>query len=783
MAITKTFESHTVLSAADLNELKDQANEYIQQVDNNIDGLTMKIGILEVQTQSLTHVPLKIKNGIKYRIYNNGITSIPSLYLRINKNSTGQKLLGQTIQADSFVEFTADNDYNYLYIYEQSQSATIFKMNVGEYPSVISDINELLDTSDNAASSINAAALGFSGRDPFLGYIVGNGVWNTTTANTSYRIFGIKSGDSIVIKSHATQQTQYAFLKGYNKPSNNEAVQFCSGCSRVAMTANNEESLTAPADAKYLYVLEKYTLSTKPQKLTVNGEDVFNDTVLDKFNAVNGRFSSINAQFNSVNAQLNELKSSLISGIICRVTGTSTSYITLTTPIVLSEDGDSVEITATDGGNNASNFEDMAFAGSGLSANSYYAIQLGRARCGIRAADKTWLFQTKAIPDASTHTLKIEYADSKIYTYIDGTIIDTQNTQRTIQIASFGNGGNGIYGYWKGTISSVIFNGTDIIPQGGFEASEDAQIEYEYVFDASEYPKGILMFSASSSKFTFYSRCGSSKRYYSFEVFLTTNNSDEVYLKEWGLYGGGCYEYNGSSFTKIATTIHNAENEMAMHFANTIDYTGGIHGDERIDVDNTCFVKFFADGNLLNDLSEDFTIECATFSYIQKSTLHQTSSTQGEYVSGHPIIAYHLKNVTFKDCGFRLENVVQFTSEQIVQQYHAGMMCVGKGAATYALLPNMVTTSELTGTNNYHTADNIKGARVDMWNPTNNIKVSVEGHYLEGLDDSVDIQQFQVWDRVYDSKYYRRFVAQGGVGAKTFAANSVIRNEQVVQYC
>lgn len=772
---------------------KPSANEYVTQasevgygdksVEETLDGIIMGVGIYKTETQSLTNVPVKIKNGITYRFYNIGTAPIPTLYLRVDTTSTGQALLGQTIGVNNYVEFTADKDYNYLYIYEGSQSVNIFKLNVGEYPSVNLDVLKLQEdvasikaNNDSTFPSINAAALGFSGRDPFLGFIVSNGVWNTTTANTSYRIFGIKSGDSIVIKGHATQQTQYAFLKEYNKPSNNEAVQFCTGCSRVTMTANSEETLTAPVDAKYFYVLQKYTLSTKPQSLTINGQDVFNDTVLDKVAAIYSHFSEIDNQFAAVNAQFEPL----IKSISCKLSGQASSYVTLTTPIVLSEDGDSVEIIASDGGNSGN--ADLSFASSGLSANSYHAIQLGNARLGIRATDGTWLFQSKAITGAATHTIKIEYDNNKIYTYADGVLVDTQNTQKTIQIASFGNGGNGTYGYWKGTISSIKVGDTEILKSGGFTATDSVELTVNYAFDSDSNPKGVLVYSAANSKFIFYSQLGNSNRYYSFEVSHTINNADTVYLNEWGLYGGGCYEYNGSSFTKIANTIINAENEMAMHFNNTIDYTGGIHGDERIDIDNSCFVKFFADGKLITDLSEDFTIKCATFSYIQKSTLHQTSSTQGEYVSGHPVIAYHLKNVIFKDCGFRLDNTVQFTSEQVVTQYHAGMMCVAKGAATYALLPNIVATPQLTGSTNYYTADNNKAAKVNMWNPENDIKVSVEGHYLEGLDDTVDVQQFQVWDRADDSKYYRRFVAQGAVATKTFAANSVIRNEQIVQY-
>lgn len=107
-------------------------------------------------------------------------------------------------------------------------------------------------------------------------------------------------------------------------------------------------------------------------------------------------------------------------------------------------------------------------------------------------------------------------------------------------------------------------------------------------------------------------------------------------------------------------------------------------------------------------------------------------------------------------------------------------MCVGKGAGLYAILPGMVETPELSGSNTEYNADDFLASRVDFWNPTTGIRCYVEGNMLQGISNT-DIQQFTVWDRTTDSKYYRRLV-KGTESAIVFSANEFIRNEQVVKF-
>ena len=293
------------------------------------------------------------------------------------------------------------------------------------------------------------------------------------------------------------------------------------------------------------------------------------------------------------------------------------------------------------------------------------------------------------------------------------------------------------------------------------------------------FPNGVLSYNAANKQFVFYSRMGKTYKYVGFNVALDENNGDNVFVKMWRLVSGDIYQKIGNTFVKIGEAIDTGENEMAMHFKDCIDYTGGFHGDERIDISPLSFVKFFADGVEITEtqMQSSFELVCSSFAYMQLSSLHETSKTEGQYVEGHPIVALHYKRNTFANGESDLTNTIKMVSPQIVTQYHAGLWCTAKYCANYAIIPSTVKTPQLTGTNQQYNADNFEDARIDFWNPNNAIRCSVEGEFKQGFDNTTDIDQFQVWDRVGDSKYYRRFV-----GEKSFSTNGIIRNHQIVKY-
>ena len=265
-------------------------------------------------------------------------------------------------------------------------------------------------------------------------------------------------------------------------------------------------------------------------------------------------------------------------------------------------------------------------------------------------------------------------------------------------------------------------------------------------------------------------------RYFYFSIQLIENET--YHLKEWRLIDGGCCSYDGSTFNKLFNTIYGAENEMTIMFSADNwngGYSGGSHGGERIDGDNSCGIYFFSDGKLIkdSDMKNDFIIECKTFRYIQISTLHKNDENK-------TIRAHHIKRNTFKDCCSMLENTLKLDIDDTVSQYHAGMACISKDVGKYAILPSYVITGELTGTNNLIYSDDYQSALVEMWNPVNNVKAIVEGRFTEGFafgDKLPSSGNFSIWDRSTDTKYYRR--TNDNI---SFKSDTILKNEQMILF-
>lgn len=619
-----------------------------------------------------------------------------------------------------------------------------------------------IDENNKAFSQILSETIGIKGPSKFIGNINSSGNWvNVANPIVTFYLFNISPNDTLTITS-GNLSTVYAFLKNYQTPVQGTPADFCSGTSRESIPARTTVTLSVPSDAKFLYIYHTSSDGTdySPNSVLINSKEFIKDNLTEKTDKLVNNVDILNATVDDNIA------------FHYKLNGTNDSYVNFNKPISLKSDGDSIEILCKPLlSNDTTSF---AFASSGLSSNNYYAIKLDRRLVGIRSVDGTWIY-TGTLTNSKIIKLKLEYRESKIFIYRNNVLISTYNSQKEIQVSSLGNGGNGTYGYWSGEVYYVKYNNLDYLNPLYASNSNNCIL----MQSPKNLPKGVLKFvyDVATPYFVFYSRLGNTNKYFSFVVGLSVDNDDLVYLKEWRLSSGGYYEYINGTFVKLYDTLYVNENEMTMAISGAIDHTGGVHGDERVDVDSSCFVEFFADGQKIENLTSDFELECESFYYIQKSTLHQTSDTQGTFVPGHPIIAYHLKKNLFKECGFELENTVQFLTEQRVNIYYAGLVCVCKDAANYALIPPIILTPELTGTNNYIYSTDLKASEVIMWNPNNGLKTSVSGIILEGYDDASEITQFMIWDRVADTKYYRRVNVN-----KTFSINDVIRNRVIVKF-
>lgn len=137
------------------------------------------------------------------------------------------------------------------------------------------------------------------------------------------------------------------------------------------------------------------------------------------------------------------------------------SYFVLSNPIVLSQNGDSLEFKINTVPQYYGASSTQAYT-LGYNPNNAQKIALGisQAICAVRADDGTWFCDIVGAM-YNDDVIKISYEDGNVVIYKNGVVIATHTGQKTLTISSFGNGsqGSGNYGYWDGIISNIKVNG------------------------------------------------------------------------------------------------------------------------------------------------------------------------------------------------------------------------------------------------------------------------------------------------------------------------------------
>lgn len=137
----------------------------------------------------------------------------------------------------------------------------------------------------------------------------------------------------------------------------------------------------------------------------------------------------------------------------------ASSKITLENPIILSQDGDSMEL-----GINGVNNESLAAGGYGFAVHSAgLALGLSATMFYVRATDGTWLFRFQNF--AGVRKIKIIYANGNVLLYKDGVLLYTYTGQKTIKIDTFGYSAS--YGYWSGVLEYVKVNDAEFDLENG----------------------------------------------------------------------------------------------------------------------------------------------------------------------------------------------------------------------------------------------------------------------------------------------------------------------------
>ena len=264
--------------------------------------------------------------------------------------------------------------------------------------------------------------------------------------------------------------------------------------------------------------------------------------------------------------------------------------------------------------------------------------------------------------------------------------------------------------------------------------------------------------------------------WYVFRVNHYNDHSGMKYMDLWRIdwaYQGRWDKETGEMTVILDKIITDGESESVLKdygeglgtssHIDTDDFTGGFHGDERIDIEDGCGVTFYIDDAAIpaESLAESFGWKvCDKFHYVQNSTMHKTALKSGEdgaaVESDHHVIADHLKTTTFSDSGYLTENTIVMRDE-IDFYWYSGICCVGTSVAVKGCNEDMqAVTFDRSGANRL---DGTGKGLYMAWNDEAGIEVQVKAGMTEGADDS-QCRMF-VWDTSNYAKFYRRYPANG----------------------
>lgn len=277
--------------------------------------------------------------------------------------------------------------------------------------------------------------------------------------------------------------------------------------------------------------------------------------------------------------------------------------------------------------------------------------------------------------------------------------------------------------------------------------------------------------------------------WYVFRINHYSNHDPYEYMDLWRINWAyrGTFE-NGTMTRNLDKLLNDGESECVFKdygeglgtssHNDTYDFTGGFHGDERIDLDPDCFVSFYVDDVALepSELEESFAWrECSKFHYVQRSNMHKTALKIGDSAleSDHHIVANHTKKTTFGEGGYLTENTLTMQDE-IDFYWYNGICCVGTCIADKGCNESMQTVSfDRSGANRL---DELGRCEYLAWSNKNEIEVHVETHVSDGAEDK-DCRTF-IWDTKNYAKYYRRFPSNGAYRTskgEVFASNMSVK--------
>lgn len=422
----------------------------------------------------------------------------------------------------------------------------------------------------------------------------------------------------------------YMFLQSYN----NSKCVFCSGTGRVVGILNNT---VVPDDANYLCMfLSGYVDSIVYPVIKV--EDM--PTTLFELDKKTAGETKMPVRF------------------------TGESSIGLAEPIVLANEGDSIEVDVSVGSDNLLS-NGYGFANSAHSSG--IGIGFSYICAAVRADDGTFVLPiATAMPLKKRYIFKMVYGANNITFYIDGVVVYTYSGSKTLTISSFGNAGT--YGGWVGKINSMKVNGNDYVIYN----NQVSNIGSDYICPKHLCEKKSdeldVYVQVSDEIYVGYHLKHSTKAY--------TANQYPSFYDVWGIVEPALYFYTGDGMHKMFTVFNPGEAELAVESikggtTSTYEYVCGIiHGFENIKVSGSVRqVSFLVDNKVVGETDVFSLRSCNVIDVVQFSELCQSRTNSNPF-------ADVVKKWHIEDGKLQITSKVEFTRDAQTRKMQQAMFCV-----------------------------------------------------------------------------------------------------------
>jgi hypothetical protein len=282
--------------------------------------------------------------------------------------------------------------------------------------------------------------------------------------------------------------------------------------------------------------------------------------------------------------------------------------------------------------------------------------------------------------------------------------------------------------------------------------------------------------SGTSGSFYIYEKINDNGVYLQFRIYHSVSTTINSNL--WRIIDSYLVNYNGTSMTSFQQILTGGENEFVWksNRPNVGDFTGGYHGDERIDIDPSSTISFYADGVSIPATSNIPLTACSSFYYVQNSTMHQTGTggtdlSNPAYIPtpGNPIECFHEKRTVFENKGYTCYNKVIWNTDVPINLCYYGIFCVNKDISYQG--SNQYETTAVFASDGSNKLSSDK-QQINLWNTALGTSV-VCNCSIVSLPFTPSLNTL-IWDTTNYHKYYSKISSTNASAGDVWTMQSSI---------